>query len=72
MDWDNIGPLYASVVPDIGHLFDGHGGYDTILGRFRYRGESEAQIEAAIMETLLGFSYRLDEVCCADELALEN
>jgi hypothetical protein len=62
-----INTLYASVVPPLNHVFDGHGGYDTILGRFRYRGENESQIETAIYETLQQFSYRLEEVLPVEE-----
>ncbi|HVK94731.1 MAG TPA: ATP-grasp domain-containing protein [Noviherbaspirillum sp.] len=58
---DGIETLYASLVPPVGHVFDGDGGYDTILGRFRYCGKSEAQIEADIHETIRRFSYRLED-----------
>jgi len=62
-----INTLYASVVPPLNHVFDGHGGYDTILGRFRYCGQSEDQIEAAINETLQQFFYRLEDVLPVEE-----
>lgn len=46
--------LYAEELPDPGHLFTGDGGYDTILGRFRfrYRCASPGAVEAAILATL--------------------
>jgi hypothetical protein len=43
-------------------VFDGKGGYDDILGRFRYRGGSEEEIESAIVDTLLRFHYERGEV----------
>ncbi len=58
----DITTMYASIVPPINHVFDGDGGYDEILGRFRYRGQSEAQIEADIKETLHRFSYHLEDI----------
>lgn len=57
-----IGPLYEALTPKANHVFDGKGGYDDILGRFRYRGGSEEEIESAIAETLLRFRYELGEV----------
>jgi len=62
-----INTLYASVVPPLNHVFDGRGGYDTILGRFRYQGENEGQIETAIYQTLQQFSYRLEDVLPVEE-----
>ncbi|RAG84067.1 biotin carboxylase [Streptacidiphilus pinicola] len=44
--------LYAEELPEPGHVFTGHGGYDEILGRFRYRADSPAAVEAAIRATL--------------------
>ena len=44
--------LYAEQLPEPGHVFTGDGGYDTILGRFRYRGPSPQAVEAAILATL--------------------
>ncbi|MEV8597891.1 hypothetical protein [Streptomyces sp. NPDC052012] len=51
--------LYAEVLPAPGHRFDGTGGYDTILGRFRYRGPSAKDIEEAIAETIASYRYEL-------------
>lgn len=58
----NIKSLYASLIAPIHHVFDGNGGYDMILGRFRYRAESEMQIENDIRQTLQQFSYQLENV----------
>lgn len=52
--------LYAEDLPDPGHLFDGHGGYDLILGRFRYRGPSAEEVERAIDTTLAEYRYQLE------------
>lgn len=44
--------LYDEALPPPGHVFDGTGGYDRILGRFRYVGDRECDVEAAIADTL--------------------
>jgi biotin carboxylase len=56
-----IPALYEEVLPPIGAIFDGNGGYDKILGRFRYRGRSAGEVENAIRETLARYTYLLDE-----------
>jgi hypothetical protein len=52
--------LYAEELPEAGHVFDGHGGYDTLLGRFRYRGASAEAVRAAIDATLERYRYELE------------
>jgi biotin carboxylase len=54
--------LYAELLPDVGHVFDGHGGYDVLLGRFRYRGASAEAVQDAIEATLKQYRYELDRV----------
>ncbi|MET9801636.1 hypothetical protein [Streptomyces sp. NPDC006368] len=51
--------LYAEVLPEPGHRFDGSGGYEAILGRFRYRGPSTKDVEHAVLETLDSYGYEL-------------
>lgn len=51
--------LYAEELPSPGHRFDGSGGYEHILGRFRYRAASAPLIERAIEETLAAYHYEL-------------
>lgn len=51
--------LYAEVLPEPGHIFDGQGGYETLLGRFRYRGTTAADVYAAIEATLGLYTYEL-------------
>lgn len=51
--------LYAEVLPPVGHVFDGHGGYETLLGRFRYRGATAGDVERAIARTLSLYEYEL-------------
>lgn len=51
--------LYQEVLPLVGHVFDGSGGYISSLGGFRYRGPDEMTVESAIMETLRSYSYVL-------------
>ncbi|WP_186202870.1 ATP-grasp domain-containing protein [Burkholderia gladioli] len=57
-----IAALYRAVLPKRHHGFDGKGGYDTILARFRYRGASEDEIGAAIDATLREFRYTLADL----------
>ncbi|WP_227746896.1 MULTISPECIES: ATP-grasp domain-containing protein [Paraburkholderia] len=57
-----IAALYETVLPKQHHLFDGAGGYDTILARFRYRGASEHEIAVAIHATLRDFRFTLAEL----------
>lgn len=56
-----IDGLYASVLPEVGHIFDGHGGYELILGRFRFKAPSEYDVEQAINETLRRYEVRLEK-----------
>ncbi|WP_206171195.1 hypothetical protein [Trinickia terrae] len=56
-----IPALYGAVVPKRNHVFNGKGGYDDILGRFRYRG-AEQEIESSIERTLREFHYTLADV----------
>jgi biotin carboxylase len=58
--------LYAEVLPAAGYVFDGTGGYDALLGRFRYRGFERGVIERAISETLATYRYRLEAVALAE------
>lgn len=53
--------LYAEVLPAVGHVFDGTGGYDTLLGRFRYRGATARAVEQAIRATLANYEYHLED-----------
>ena len=54
--------LYEEVLPPVGHVFDGSGGYDSILGRFRYHAASENEVEAAIDATLRAYTYQLQDI----------
>ncbi|HEY2795727.1 MAG TPA: hypothetical protein VGJ28_25415 [Micromonosporaceae bacterium] len=49
---DAIPEIYAELLPPIGEVFDGTGGYDHIAGRFRLRGESEQQVEDAALRIM--------------------
>lgn len=53
--------LYAEVLPEPGYHFDGTGGYDELLGRFRYRGPSAKHVSDAVVETLRTYHYVLTE-----------
>ncbi|MEX3960368.1 acetyl-CoA carboxylase biotin carboxylase subunit family protein [Trinickia sp. EG282A] len=59
---EGIAALYHAILPKRDHVFEGKGGYDTILARFRYRGTSEDEIAAAIDATLREFRFTLTDV----------
>lgn len=61
--------LYAEALPAPGHVFDGKGGYNRILGRFRYRGPSAAAVEEAIVATQAQYEYVLEQL--PDEFATD-
>jgi hypothetical protein len=50
--------VYGELLPEVGAVFDGRGGYYRIGGRFWLRGRDEAAIRAAI-DTVIG-TYELD------------
>lgn len=50
--------VYGELLPDVGAIFDGRGGYYRIGGRFWLRGRDEAAVRAAVDEVIR--SYRLD------------
>jgi len=51
--------LYASIFPAQGHFFDGQGGYDTILARFRFRASDAALVEQSVRATIDTFTYEV-------------
>lgn len=57
-----IAALCETVLPKQNHVFNGAGGYDTILARFRYRGGTEHEIAAAIHATLRDSRFTLAKV----------
>ncbi|GAA2601656.1 ATP-grasp domain-containing protein [Actinomadura fulvescens] len=44
--------VYAEVIPDVGAVFDGTGGYDHIGGRFRLRGPDHATVRRGVLEVM--------------------
>jgi biotin carboxylase len=40
--------VYAELLPDVGHVFRGAGGYDYVGGRFRVRGVHQAEVERGV------------------------
>jgi len=44
--------VYAEVLPDVGFVFDGTGGYYLIGGRFRLRGRDHASVRAAVLTVI--------------------
>ncbi|PKT69330.1 biotin carboxylase [Streptomyces populi] len=57
---DGIPHLYAEQLPDPGRAFTGDGGYEEILGRFRYRGPSPRAVEQAVTRTAAEYAYELE------------
>jgi hypothetical protein len=55
-----VAELYAEVLPAAGYVFDGRGGYETLLGRFRYRAATAEAVEYAIHRTLDRYRYELE------------
>jgi hypothetical protein len=55
-----VAELYAEVLPAVGHVFDGSGGYENLLGRFRYRATTAEAVERAIHRTLDLYRYELE------------
>ena len=55
--------LYAEVLPDPGHVFTGEGGYDEILGRFRFRADTADAVETAILATIDRYRYTATRPC---------
>lgn len=54
--------LYKEILPAIGHVFHGDGGYETIAGRFRFKGPSSAAVEQSIYDVLAAFRIELCRV----------
>ncbi|MER5886126.1 ATP-grasp domain-containing protein [Streptomyces sp. NPDC001941] len=52
--------VYAEALPEVGHVFDGDGGYDHAGGRVLLRGADEAAVRAAIERSV--DAYRLGVV----------
>ncbi|MFI8079480.1 acetyl-CoA carboxylase biotin carboxylase subunit family protein [Kitasatospora sp. NPDC086009] len=47
-----VDEVYAEVVPDVGTVFDGSGGYEHIGGRFRLRGTDHAAVRRAALAVM--------------------
>ncbi len=44
--------VYAETVPEVGEVFDGHGGYLHIGGSFRLRGPGQAAVHRAVLDVI--------------------
>jgi hypothetical protein len=51
--------LYKEILPAVGHVFRGDGGYENIAGRYRFSGPNSAAVERSIYAVLAGFDMRL-------------
>ncbi|MET8159260.1 ATP-grasp domain-containing protein [Sphaerisporangium sp. NPDC005289] len=60
-DGEHAGP-YAERVPVVGRTLAGHAGYEHSGARFRYRGATTAEVEAAIRRTITDFDFRCTPV----------
>ncbi|WP_051967506.1 ATP-grasp domain-containing protein [Kitasatospora mediocidica] len=49
---DAVAEVYAEVLPEIGAVLDGSGGYEHIGGRFRLRGADHATVRRAALEVM--------------------
>jgi hypothetical protein len=58
----SIPELYLELLPPVGTILDGRGGYDDIAGRFRFRGDSSAQVEAAIRRAMREYTFAVRPV----------
>lgn len=58
--------LIGESLPAVGHVFDGHGGYEHISGRFLFCGPSSRSIEAAIHSAIRQFSMETEPVLLAE------
>lgn len=58
-DGSGAGP-YAQVVPEPGAVIPRTGGYEHVAARFRFRGASSREVEAAIEKTAAGFRMRCE------------
>jgi predicted ATP-grasp superfamily ATP-dependent carboligase len=60
--------LYCEILPQVGQILDGSGGYETISGRFRFKGDSEEQVVAAIKKVVHLFDMKYSPIdgCNAD------
>ncbi|MFH7597086.1 biotin carboxylase [Streptomyces racemochromogenes] len=55
-----VAGLYAEILPEPGRVFTGDGGYDEILGRFRFRAASPQAVEAAIRSAIDQYRCELE------------
>lgn len=51
--------LYKEILPEVGHVFRGDGGYENIAGRYRFSGPDSAAVERSIYAVLAGFDMQL-------------
>lgn len=57
-----ISELYFKYYAKLGQVFDGNGGYEKILARFRYKGQTSQQIKMAIQLTQKHFQAQFELV----------
>ncbi|MEK2495112.1 hypothetical protein WN990_36780 [Kitasatospora purpeofusca] len=57
-----IPEVYEEILPEIGEVFDGDGGYDHVGGRFRLRGADECSVYRAVLAILESFRIEVEPV----------
>jgi len=63
-----IAEVYAEVLPDVGTVLDGSGGYDHIGGRFRLRGRDHHSVRRAALEVMARYELVSEPVETAGSL----
>jgi len=51
--------IYREILPELDHVFRGHGEYEDVLGTFLFEGTSSAHVEAAIRTAIAEYAYTL-------------
>ena len=55
-----IPEIYREIIPQLGDVLDGKGGYEHISGRFHFKGTDEVAVEAAIYKAIDLFQIEVD------------
>lgn len=59
---DVLPGVYAEVIPDVGEVFDGSGGYGHVGGRFRLSGEDQASVWSTAVEVMTRYELIAEPV----------
>ncbi len=53
--------VYAELLPEVGHVFRGTGGYDIVGGRFRIRGADRAEVEQRVWAAVEAYDVVVED-----------